>query len=709
MILRAAWRYVGAITLILGIAIGVMVLRPGLEKLSPALVVLLAIFCGLVLLVAGYLIGRAVGRIYRVLLERWAEETRIIVDSNPANRLKASDLPGSNELMDAINALAARYQSLQADVEAKVEAAGIAAKQEKERLAAIINQLTQAVVVCAADGRILLYNSRSQQLLEPGSGGGAGLLGIGRSIYPLLDRNVLAHGLEAIRRRQQERFTRKPASSFMAAVRTGQLIRVEMGAIVPPQSMQTPEDSLPDIFGFVLTLHDVTRPMESARHSEAVVQAISAAGRKSLANIRAAVEAILSFPDIPAEQRDKFLRIINEEASALGDELTGREAEYASLASSQWSIEEIRIDDLLSAIQRRIEQKLGVRLHLKSSLQPVWLRVDSYALVQCVTYLASRLSYEFAVKELTLRVNQEGRFLCLDIECPGTPITIETWNSWENQPLRMGGEASSMSLRLILERHGGEAWYHTDPASRIYLRLLVPPAPHEPSATTHVTASHVLGYVDSDLPASWETTGDFENRSLADLIATAIFLATTGPNASAGDEIFAIGAIRIVGNRLVENEVFERLINPRAPVPPSATAAIGIEPAALKTQPSIDQVLPDFWRFCRGTVLVSCNAQLALGFLRAREIRFGASFDQPILDPLRLYAICYPMSAPAGLLDLADRHAIHLERNAGALARAIATGQVYVKITPALAARGIDKLKAAKEATEISHHIRSRQ
>jgi hypothetical protein len=61
-------------------------------------------------------------------------------------------------------------------------------EQERNRLAALMSELTQSVVVCNLDGRVLLYNNRARCSsapcpTRPSLAGGAELIGLGRSIY----------------------------------------------------------------------------------------------------------------------------------------------------------------------------------------------------------------------------------------------------------------------------------------------------------------------------------------------------------------------------------------------------------------------------------------------------------------------------------------------------------------------------------------------
>lgn len=74
-------------------------------------------------------------------------------------------------------------------------------EEERSRLSALMADLSQSVVVCNLDGRVLLYNQRAKQELSTGPNGEkTELLGLGRSIYAVLDRAVIGY---AIARLQQ--------------------------------------------------------------------------------------------------------------------------------------------------------------------------------------------------------------------------------------------------------------------------------------------------------------------------------------------------------------------------------------------------------------------------------------------------------------------------------------------------------------------------
>jgi DNA polymerase-3 subunit epsilon len=61
-------------------------------------------------------------------------------------------------------------------------------EDERNRLAALVGELDQSVLVCNRDGRILLYNAAAEALLGAAGESGAGGVGLGRSVFGVIDR-----------------------------------------------------------------------------------------------------------------------------------------------------------------------------------------------------------------------------------------------------------------------------------------------------------------------------------------------------------------------------------------------------------------------------------------------------------------------------------------------------------------------------------------
>ncbi len=99
-------------------------------------------------------------------------------------------------------------------------------------------ELTQSVVVCNLDGAILLYNSRARAQFRawsstPATAGGAELIGLGRSIYAVFDRPLIAHALESVRQRMRDGAA-SPSAQFVTGTPAGRLLRVQMAPVHDP-------------------------------------------------------------------------------------------------------------------------------------------------------------------------------------------------------------------------------------------------------------------------------------------------------------------------------------------------------------------------------------------------------------------------------------------------------------------------------------------
>jgi DNA polymerase-3 subunit epsilon len=224
--------------------------------------------------------------------------------------------------------------------------------------------------------------------------------------------------------------------------------------------------------------------------------------------------------------------------------------------------------------------------------------------------------------------------------------------------------------------------------------------PEEATAGAPAAAGSRPEFYDFDLFHQPGQTPELEARPLASLACTVFDTETTGLEPSKGDEIVSIGAVRIVNGRLLEHEVFEQLVDPRRPMSPEASRVTGIESAMLENQPTIDRVLPAFAAFCEDTVLVAHNAAFDMRFLRLKEQGGGVRFTQPVLDTLLLSAVLHPQLESHRLEAIAERMGVNPIGRHTALGDAIMTGEVFLRMLPLLAERGIRTLGEARAASE---------
>jgi DNA polymerase-3 subunit epsilon len=182
-----------------------------------------------------------------------------------------------------VNALAEQRESLQRDVEERVREAKASVEAEKNRLAALMSELSQSVMVCNLDGRILLYNNRArlqfQALGEDPVLLGRRAIGRGRSIFAILDRNLITHALDNIQHRLR-RGSAQPVANFVTTSQTDQLIRVQMAPVLSGQRTVAGEaggERLLD--GYVLILDNITRSFEVESRRDQMLQSLTEGSR----------------------------------------------------------------------------------------------------------------------------------------------------------------------------------------------------------------------------------------------------------------------------------------------------------------------------------------------------------------------------------------------------------------------------------------------
>jgi DNA polymerase III subunit epsilon len=120
--------------------------------------------------------------------------------------------------------------------------------------------------------------------------------------------------------------------------------------------------------------------------------------------------------------------------------------------------------------------------------------------------------------------------------------------------------------------------------------------------------------------------------SLREITFVVVDLETTGGRMTAGDgtaadAITEIGAVKVRGGVVLGE--FATLVDPQRSIPPQIVQLTGITTAMMCAAPTIDAVLPMFFEFARGAVLVAHNARFDIGFLRAAADRCGMRWRRP--------------------------------------------------------------------------------
>ncbi|MBV2262105.1 MAG: DNA polymerase III subunit epsilon, partial [Thauera sp.] len=340
---------------------------------------------------AGVGVVRVLFRQYVQGLLRMSENLRLMLGANRGFRVQPEGPPEVRQLAAATNELASQRDALLQDVEAQIGRAKASVELEKDRLAALMSELTQSVVVCNLDGRVLLYNNRARAQFRalseaPGVAGGGELIGLGRSIYGVFERNLIAHALDTIQQRLRRGATQAQAN-FVTTTRAGQLLRVQMapvlslaapalaaaaevvegegatvaerdeggqgkgaGSVAGEAPPAAPGASERTLTGFILMLDNITRNFETESRRDQMLHNLTEGNRASLANVRAAAD-MLEFEDLTEEMRTRFRKVVRDEVQAMSQRLDHTANEFADSLKARWPLEEMLGADLIAAAQ----------------------------------------------------------------------------------------------------------------------------------------------------------------------------------------------------------------------------------------------------------------------------------------------------------------------------------------------------------------------
>jgi DNA polymerase-3 subunit epsilon len=239
-------------------------------------------------------------------------------------------------------------------------------------------------------------------------------------------------------------------------------------------------------------------------------------------------------------------------------------------------------------------------------------------------------------------------------------------------------------VRLLLEA--------VEPAARIHLRR-----------RTILPAARPV-YFDFDLFSQPGQSPELDERLLAEIAYTVFDTETTGLNPAEGDEMVALGAVRIVNGRLLEAECFDQLVKPEGVLRSESIRIHGIQPGMLEDQPGSRQVLHAFHRFAEGTVLVAHNAAFDMRLLQLQEERSGVRFGNPVLDTMLLSAVVHPAHESHDLEAIAERLGVTIMGRHTALGDAMGAAEIFLKLIPLLTAMRIRTFKQAHEASQKTYY-----
>jgi DNA polymerase-3 subunit epsilon len=133
--------------------------------------------------------------------------TREVETLSHSRKPRGLELPDGHmvdELADALEKLVEAYTTARKETDQAVTAATERGETYKRRLEAILLDMSEGVIVCNLDNRILLYNKAALRILKQHGG-----LGLGRRLFGIFDRAPILAALDELLEKQRNDKTQK--------------------------------------------------------------------------------------------------------------------------------------------------------------------------------------------------------------------------------------------------------------------------------------------------------------------------------------------------------------------------------------------------------------------------------------------------------------------------------------------------------------------
>ncbi|WP_102348358.1 exonuclease domain-containing protein [Bacillus sp. Marseille-P3661] len=166
----------------------------------------------------------------------------------------------------------------------------------------------------------------------------------------------------------------------------------------------------------------------------------------------------------------------------------------------------------------------------------------------------------------------------------------------------------------------------------------------------------------------------------SDLKVVVFDIETTGFYPQKGDRILSIGAVKVVGSKIIENETYYSLVYSDSEPSEQIVKLTGITKEHLEIAPSIEVVLKEFYQFISNDTLVAHHASHEKAFMEHVNWSILKSyFQHRIIDTSFLTKIVRPEHDLLSLDDCCTHYGIEIDQRHHALFDAIAAAKLWSK------------------------------
>ena len=165
-------------------------------------------------------------------------------------------------------------------------------------------------------------------------------------------------------------------------------------------------------------------------------------------------------------------------------------------------------------------------------------------------------------------------------------------------------------------------------------------------------------------------------------------------------KIIEIGAVRVENGEITDR--FSTFVNPKVPIPFRIEQLTSINDGMVMGAPPIEEVLPEFLKFCDGAVMVAHNADFDMSFIIENCHRKGLPDDFTYVDTVGMARFLLPALNRFKLDTVAKAVGVNLQHHHRAVDDAECTAHIFVKFVEMLSEREIYDVDALNSQGAVS-------
>ncbi len=389
----------------------------------------------------------------------------------------------------------------------------------KQILSAFISKLPEAILICDANGKILLHDEQCETYLADTGKDPSSISITGENISAFIDKGLIEHALDEIN--EQLKQQSGGSGSTFTFQKTGRMLHAQAAPVL---------DKTGRYNGLVLIIDDITRQNRAEKRLDSLFRLLSRNARSPLASIRAAVEAMRSFPDMAHDRLDQFKDIIYNESLVLTDLLENAFQNQDDLNVVKTQIKPRNLGDLLKTISRRAEERHGITCRFARTVQDEALAIaaEPFGLITVFLFIFNQLHHHIGVSQFTLSCKKKSTLIFVDICWDGPGLAPQTLKKWETMTLPAGSQNRELIVGDVLSQHQSTLWaydHHDEMTEMAYLRWFIPAAREKVSQETksvEIMPESRIQVSDMELFEQPDQPQELDNRLLTELSYTSL-------------------------------------------------------------------------------------------------------------------------------------------------------------------------------------------